>query len=666
VPVSLDARRVSSGDHVFRDSSGAVLTIGKKLGEGGEGVVFTTHERSDIVAKIYSRPLTPVQIAKLEQMVHAADEALGSVAAWPVGMLYKGATPVGFTMPRLSAQQPLHDLFGPRRRQALFPNAHWSFLVHTGINVSRAFEVLHDRNVIVGDVNSNNVVVFRDATARLIDCDSFQFRTKNTIFRCNVGVAEYQPPELQGGDFSRIERLPQHDLFGLAVMIFQLLFVGKHPFAGVLPSSTSEVAPIGENVAAKRFFYGHEGQRQGLRPPPGSLTLTAITPQLSTLFKRAFVGDPARRPNAAAWRMALTDLKAKTVVCRGNPLHHYLKGTSCPWCDLEGTGLYYFNDGALASGYDEQLWQGFTDADVERLWSEVESIAPPPPVDPTIEPTGTYEPKPISLWLKHRRRSYRDGAIIAAAATVGLLLLHKPWIAMGVAMVALLVGFVFRPDARAVAAQRSKRHSEARRVFRLAERDWNRAATNARFNEERDRLARIRSQLLGQRARYASELAGLEKNRERKERNALLARHKIAACNIPEITWQTQSLLRAWGIETAADVTFNNLERVPGLWRPAKYYLLSWRQTVERKLNYKPKKGLDPEIVREFKTAHARERAENQAQLAAGPALLRQIAADTARQRPALEKAARQAAEVLWEAQADDNISPLFYWTTFM
>jgi DNA-binding helix-hairpin-helix protein with protein kinase domain len=651
---------------MFRDSSGAVLTIGKKLGEGGEGIVYTTNERADIVAKIYSNPLTPTQISKLEQMVYSADDALGSVAAWPVAMLYKDVQPVGFTMPLLSSQHPLHDLFGPRRRQALFPNAHWSFLVHTAINLSRAFEVLHDRNVVVGDVNSNNVVVFRDSTSRLIDCDSFQIRSNGTVFRCNVGVAEYQPPELQGGDFARIDRLPQHDLFGLAVMIFQLLFVGKHPFAGVMPSNLREEAPIGANVAAKRFFYAQEQQRMGFRPPPGSLTLTAITPQLSTLFKRAFVGDPMRRPNAAAWRLALTDLKAKTAICRWNPLHHYLKGTSCPWCDLEGTGLFYFNDGALASGHDEQMWQGYTDADVERVWAEIEAVKPPPTVDPVIAPERVYVGKPISLWLKHRRRSYRDGAVAAAAAIATLCFFHKPWIAMGVALTIFVLGFIFRPDARALAAQRGKRHSEARKVFKAAEREWSRAATNARFIQERDRLARVRSQLLSQRARYDAELAGLEKSRERKERNALLARHKIATCNIPGITWQTEALLRVWGIETAADVTFDNLEKVPGLWRPAKYYLLSWRQTVERRLNYKPKKGLEPELVREFKTANIRERAENQAKLAAGAALLRQIATETAVQRPALEKAAREAAEVLWQAQADDSISPLLYWTALM
>src|SRR5664279_1379669 len=144
----IDHRLPDGRNMKFRDSTGATLTIARKLGEGGEGVVFTTNEKLDVVAKIYNHPLTSIQIAKLEEMVHAADDTLESVSAWPTAMLYKDARAVGFTMPMLTSQHPLHDLFGPKRRQALFPNAHWSFLVHTGINLARAFEVLHGRNIV--------------------------------------------------------------------------------------------------------------------------------------------------------------------------------------------------------------------------------------------------------------------------------------------------------------------------------------------------------------------------------------------------------------------------------------------------------------------------------------------------------------------------------------
>lgn len=651
----------------FSDSSGATLTIGKKLGEGGEGVVFTTNEKKDVVAKIYSHPLTKVQIAKLEEMVLAADDTLGTVAAWPTSMLYKGARPVGFTMPMLTSQHPLHDLFGPKRRQALFPNANWSFLVHAGINLSRAFEVLHARNIVVGDVNSNNVVVFPDSTARLIDCDSFQIRGRGKLFRCNVGVAEYQPPELQGRDFSRIDRLPQHDLFGLAVMIFQLLFLGKHPFAGVLPPNMAGAAPIGANVAAKRFFYGQEGRRLGLKPPPGSLTLTAITPQMTSYFQHAFLGETASRPSAAAWRNALTDLKSNTVVCRANPLHHYLRNAACPWCALERGGLYYFSDAGSVSGADETIWQSFTNADVERLWAQIEAVKAPPAADPLIEKTRRYKPAPLSLWSKRRKAAYIAGAVVTLAAVLALSYFNRPALAVYAAVAGFVLSVIFRPDARAAAAQRWKRHGEARNAYRVAEQAWSRAAKNSSFNEERERLARARRQLLDQRARYESEFAGLRKNRERKERDAILRRHRIAACNIPEITWQIQEMLRAAGVVTAADVSFERLEGFPGLWRPAKYYLLAWRQTIERTIRLNPgRMGLDAQLVRDLRAAHVRERALNQRLLAGGPATLRRLAGEIQRQRATLQVNARTCAEILWQAEADAEISPILYWTSFL
>jgi DNA-binding helix-hairpin-helix protein with protein kinase domain len=177
----------------LRADGGAVLSLGTKLGSGGEGVVFRINEQPASVAKIYSEPLKPRQVAKLQAMVAVADDPLRTVAAWPTAMLYAGTTPVGFTMPLVPAQRPLHELLGPRSRHELFPNAHWSFLIHTARNLARAFAVLHERNVVIGDVNSNNIVVCGDSTARLIDCDSFQFPANGKVFRCNVGVPDYRP-----------------------------------------------------------------------------------------------------------------------------------------------------------------------------------------------------------------------------------------------------------------------------------------------------------------------------------------------------------------------------------------------------------------------------------------------------------------------------------------
>src|SRR5450631_3609664 len=90
----------------LRADGGAVVSLGKQLGSGGEGVVFHINEQPASVAKIYSEPLKPRQVAKLKAMVAVEDDPLRTVAAWPTAMLYAGSTPVGFTMPLVPAQPP--------------------------------------------------------------------------------------------------------------------------------------------------------------------------------------------------------------------------------------------------------------------------------------------------------------------------------------------------------------------------------------------------------------------------------------------------------------------------------------------------------------------------------------------------------------------------------
>lgn len=648
----------------LQDSSGAVLTLAKKLGEGGEGAVFTTFEKPDVAAKLYAQPLTKQQIAKLDAMVRASDATLRSVAAWPIATLHKGPQPVGFTMPLLAAQSPLHDLIGPKRRQDLFPHAHWKFLIHTAINLARSFEVLHERSVVVGDVNSSNIFVHRDSRTHLIDCDSFQIPYNGSVLRCNVGVAEYQPPELQGRDLARIDRLPHHDLFGLAVMIFQLLFVGKHPFAGVLPAHIRNTGAIGDNVAAKRFFYGQHAIRNGLRPPPGALNLHAITPQMSAYFVQAFLSEPATRPTASAWRTALEDLELKTVACSANAIHRYLQGTRCPWCALERGGLYYFvldTPGAVTGGIDESFWKQFGDAEIQRVWAEISSIQPPPAVSDKLPHKEKCKARPLSLWTTGRRWAYAAGAAAFIAGAVATVAVGMPILSLFVFLAALGLAALFRPDARAAMKARNRRYAEAKRSYAAVEKEWTRAARNTRFAEARDELVKAKRALSEQKSRYQAEFAGLGKHRARKELEAFLERHIIAAHPIADIGKKTQALLLSFGIETAADVTDAKLARIPTLSNERKQHLLAWRKSIERRFRFNPKRGIDGRILRELTSRHTRERLANQAKLSGGAMVLRRIASETARQRPALQKLVAERAEALRQAEADTNVLPLFY-----
>ena len=536
-------------------------------------------------------------------------------------------------------------------------------MIHTGLNLSRSFEVMHGRSVVIGDVNSNNVVVHRNSTTHLIDCDSFQVPGDGMLFRCGVGVAEYQPPELQGRDLSVVDRLPQHDLFGLAVMIFQLLFLGKHPFAGVLPARTGGANAIGDNVAARRYFYGVHAVRMGLRPPPGSLTLTAVTPEIAALFGAAFVGNPAARPSAAAWRGALADLEQRTVACRRDPQHRYADGAACPWCELERSGLHYFslNPGGELKQIDESIWQRFGDRDVEAAWTQIAHVRAPAQVEPAIPHPRRYVTSPAGLWSAALATRFALGAAVFVLGVLVLLSAGQPFLAVCLGILALTTGAACRPDARAIAAARRTRRAQASAAYETAKREWYRAARGADFADAREGLGKLCRALHEQRALLAHERQALARSGELRERRAFLERHLLAGSGIA-MDARSRATLAAHGIDTAAAVGEAALRRVPGIPIATKQQLLGWRANLERTFRLQPGGGAaDMKRLRELHLRHIRRRESGRRELLAGPARLRGIAAATERKRSALRHACYERGEAYRRAEADLRLSPLLY-----
>ncbi len=624
----------------LHDTTGGAWNLGPRIGAGGEGTVFLVDEDPGLVAKIYAEPPAPGQVAKLEAMIASGDDLLRRVAAWPIALLAGDDGPAGFLMPKLASQLPLHELFGPRRRQELFPDAHWTFLVHAARNVARAFEAMHERDIVVGDVNSNNVVIHQNSKTRLIDCDSFQIRRDGQLFRCTVGVPEYQPPELQSADLAATERLPEHDRFGLAVMIFQLLFVGKHPFAGILPPQLMGDPTIGGNVAAGHFFYAPDAAARGLRPPPGSLSLTALPDAITALFARAFAGDATGRPSASEWREGLRELESTAVACPRSRRHRYVRGVDCPWCALERTGLYYFAPRPEeAPPVDDTAFERFSDAEVERTWAAIQAVPPPAPLH---DPIGV--------------RPARRGGLANALAT--------PLAALALAR---------RPALRAELRERRARLDALQAAFRARSARWHELAARKPFVAEVARLGAIRSELLAQRADRARELAFAATAQYQLDAATFLAQHPIP--RVPQVQGslvtpsgpttgienrQMRELAR-YGITNAAHCTFANLRAVPHLrsWRFD--VLMEWRRALDAQFAARPVRELDYRVRRDIEIRYARNRDALRTELLSGVERLRTLAAEMDAEGAALDAELPGLATELWQAQDDAALSPLFY-----
>ena len=327
----------------FYDSQGEFVRLGKELGRGGEGAVYFLPEREDFVAKIYHEPISPEKAEKLRQMVALKTDKLLRLAAWVTDVLTDepGGKVVGFSMPRLSFGTQIHELYNPASRRRRFPEADWRFLIHAAANTARAFAVVHRHNHVIGDVNHGNVVIARDGTVRLIDCDSYHLNAPEKSYLCEVGVSTHTPPELQGKSLRETGRTANHDNFGLAVLVFQMLFMGRHPFSGKYLGDGENT--LEESIGARRFAYGADCESRLMRQPPGTLSLEAVSPAIAVLFRRAFL-EIENRPAAREWTESLENLGADLRECGINTGHFYWKElTRCPWCKLEGeTGVLFF------------------------------------------------------------------------------------------------------------------------------------------------------------------------------------------------------------------------------------------------------------------------------------------------------------------------------------
>lgn len=306
-----------------------VYTLGPILAAGGEGTVFRGAPGE--VYKVYHQRPDQQQQAKIAALVRMSKPGLAAVSAWPLDALYGTSGVIGFVMPAIEHAMPLHQYFTPADRLRLAPAATYANQIAISANLSRGMATFHHGKIVIGDNNGQNVLVMPDNTIRYLDIDSVQIAGHP----CTVGVEDFLAPELQGVTLASVKRTESHDAFALAIMIFHLLVVGRHPFAG------SDAPTLG--AAIKRGDYMLERRWTGTDP----LTAIGLPPRalfparIAALFDRAFTpGLLSRRPSPLEWLNALEDFYGTLKTCQGNVSHVYSPtAIHCPWCALERQGI---------------------------------------------------------------------------------------------------------------------------------------------------------------------------------------------------------------------------------------------------------------------------------------------------------------------------------------
>ena len=335
-------------------SKGAPVNIGRELGKGGEGSVFDVPSLSNQVAKVYhpNRLPSPKKQAKLSFMAaspNAHESQFLNYVAWPQETLHptRGGPVTGFLLPKVSGKAPIHMVYSPAHRKQDYPKAGFDFLLYVARNVAATFESVHSHGYVIGDVNQDSFFVGRDATVVLIDSDSFQVNARGTMHLCEVGVPHFTPPELQSiSSFNAVVRTSNHDNFGLALLLFHVLFGGRHPFSGV-PLRNGVGDALETDIKNFCYAYARDSQSRGSSPPPRSIPISILPDAVESMFHLAFTekGASGVRPTARQWVAALDSVRSSLKKCSASSMHVFPDHlSSCPWCALEQQGVVYFLD----------------------------------------------------------------------------------------------------------------------------------------------------------------------------------------------------------------------------------------------------------------------------------------------------------------------------------
>jgi hypothetical protein len=259
-------------------------------------------------------------------------------------------------------------------------------------------------------------------TARIIDCDSFQYRATNVLHRCEVGTPIFTPPELQTvTSFRTIERTAAHDNFGLAVLLFHLLFLGRHPFSGQCRQTND--MPIEKAIQEHRFAYSADRHRTGMVQPPHTPPLDYSGRGLAGLFERAFAPAAASghhpRPTAGSMGRCTEGLPiaARHLQAKRFPRLCPCQWP-CPWCAIElTTSIDLFN-------YVEPSGGTTSSIDYEAIWRAIDGALPPIPRKPPDPSQLKASQAPSAETLLILRFRSEQKAISSARAELTMAATH--------------------------------------------------------------------------------------------------------------------------------------------------------------------------------------------------------------------------------------------------
>lgn len=289
---------------VVKNPVGETVQLAPALAQGGEACVHPVPMYANAVVKMYHDHVLDKRGVALRAKVEA-------MSGEPQFQRLKAHPYLGWPWFSVFDEQGRWRGYAMRKAQGVRLNilAHsMAYRDHFGsldrptqvdylLTLFEIIEQLHNSSVYIGDYNPANFLCEPGtALVSLIDCDSWQIKVNGRAFHCPVAAADMLPPELHNQNLDRVERSIESERFSLAILLFKVLMLGRHPFDVIGGAS-----PI-ENIRHGHFPYGVGG---GGIPKGQWFNIWSHLPfdiktQLVKTFKQG-ASDPCQRTSLSEW-----------------------------------------------------------------------------------------------------------------------------------------------------------------------------------------------------------------------------------------------------------------------------------------------------------------------------------------------------------------------------
>lgn len=271
-----------------------VILISDYLGDGGEGIVYKTSRKNEVVKLIKPDNKSNIKVnvqKRLEQMVQM--KITNPNIIWPIDTVYneKGQF-VGFTMKLIAGidlkrfTSSIVKNVNDNSDEVNINDIDKKSLCKIILSILDTITYLHDKNIVIGDIKLENFMIKDNDITNIyfIDCDSYQIGNYPSL----LVSPGFIPPEIDPinlGKQNTRYRTFGNENFAIFSLIFHLVFRAKPPYS----QQIHDDAYVAESVrVTKGLFPYFLDKDKTLKHAPKGME-EPIWAHLPSYIKKAFI-----------------------------------------------------------------------------------------------------------------------------------------------------------------------------------------------------------------------------------------------------------------------------------------------------------------------------------------------------------------------------------------